>query len=310
MDKKIPIKKLKVGTRGSPLALAQTKSIINNLLKFYPGLEIEIIKIKTEGDIKSKQSLYEIGGKGVFVKEIEKALIEHKIDFAVHSLKDLPTKLPEDLVLRCVTARENPCDVLMSSGNMTIETLPIGARIGTGSLRRIAQLLAYRKDLKIIPLRGNVDTRIKKLKEREVDAIIVALAGIKRLGMNLKDIFIQEIPVEIILPAVGQGALGVETRKEELTDFFAPINCIKTEREIRAERKLLERLGGGCRTPIGCLAQINSNNQLILQACICKPDGSQVLREKIITTAENPEDAGIQLAEILLKKGADKLLRS
>lgn len=303
---------MRVGTRGSLLSITQTNHVIDLLKKIYPHIQFEIIKIKTEGDIKNKAPLSAISGKGVFVKEIEEALLQNKIDFAVHSLKDMLTILPKGLVIACYLKRENPADVILTKkkdfADSILDTLMKGSRIGTSSIRRSAQLLAYRNDLKILSIRGNVDTRIKKLLADDYDAIILAAAGLKRLNIGLSNLRLEEIPFHIMLPSPGQGAIVVETRKGKYEDFFKQLNCFNTELEVRAERSLLQSLGGGCKTPIGTLAIIKSG-QLLLKACVCKIDGTELIKGEIYGSYIEPEKIALKLAEELIKKGADRLLK-
>jgi len=242
--------KLTIATRGSKLALAQAEWIAARLGRLHPGLAVEMKVIKTTGDKILDVPLAQVGGKGLFVKEIEEALLEGRADLAVHSMKDVPSELPPGLALAAVTGREDPRDVLVSSLAVEVKGLPSGARVGTSSLRRQAQLLALRPNLEVVPLRGNVDTRLRKLKEDGLDAIILAEAGLARLGLD--QVKRAPIPVEVMLPAVGQGALGLETRAGDTAtrELTAPLNHPDTAAAVAAERAFLARLEGGCQVPI------------------------------------------------------------
>ncbi len=303
---------LKVGTRESKLSLTQTKLIIDALMNIYPSVQFEIITIKTEGDIRNDIHLSEISGKGVFVKEIESALLNGEIDFAVHSLKDMLTTLPDGLKIGCIPKREDPSDVIVLSAKSEfrrIENFPAGFRIGTCSLRRAAQLKHYKTGLEILPIRGNIDTRINKLRKNNYDAIILAAAGINRMKPDMEGLRIIKIPYQIMLPAPGQGALAIETRIGDLDGFFSPLECRKTTKEITAERILLEKLGGGCKTPVGCLAQITPG-QLFMASCVCNREGTVIIRKNITGKADNPEKTAEMLFDLLIKNGADKLLNN
>ncbi|NQT55113.1 MAG: hydroxymethylbilane synthase, partial [Desulfobacteraceae bacterium] len=248
---------LKIGTRGSKLALAQSQWIKKRIETKYPHIQVELVKIKTTGDKILNSPLSRIGGKGLFVKEIEEALIREKIDVAVHSMKDVPARLPVALTLSTFPEREDPRDALISIGDRTLEELPQGSGVGTCSLRRSAQLLHLRPDLNMVPLRGNIETRLRKLRSGDLQAIILATAGIKRLGLATN--ITQVISPEQILPAIGQGALGLEVRRDDentinLLDF---LNHKKTEVTIRAERAFLNELEGGCQVPIAAFARLN-----------------------------------------------------
>lgn len=294
------------------MALAQTKLIIEDINKFHPEIDFEIVIIKTEGDIKLEHPLFLISGKGVFVKELEDALIQNKIDIAAHSLKDMPTSLPDGLNIACIPEREDPSDILVIRNNLAgampdALSLPPYAKVGTSSLRRAAQLLAFRRDLCVAPIRGNIDTRIKKLLSGDFDAIVLAYSGLIRLGIEYQDIIFSKIQFDVMLPSPGQGALAIETRRGEFSDILSCIHSKGTACAVEAERRVLLRLGGGCKTPVGCLGIID-NGQLFLRACVCKVDGSVVLREEYRGSSDKPLEAADYLADSLLKKGADKLL--
>jgi len=241
---------IKVGTRGSKLALTQTNYVVEALKKAAPETEAEICVIKTSGDIMQDVSLAQIGGQGVFVKEIEEALLAGSIDLAVHSMKDVPGETPEGLTFAALMPREDARDVLVSRGNVKMEFMPKGAKIGTGSLRRAAQIKAMLPDINIFSLRGNIDTRLKKIETENLTGVILAAAGMKRMGYLEK--ITQYLPIELMLPAVGQGALGLQTRKgdTELAELCGKLNHPQTFAEVSAERSYLRALGGGCRLPI------------------------------------------------------------
>ncbi len=291
-----------VGTRGSKLARIQTLWVIEKLKALYPHLDFIEKVITTRGD----KGITE--GVGVFVKEIELALLRKEIDLAVHSLKDLPTKLPEGLSIAAIPDRADPRDVLISKDGKTLKNLKRGAVVGTSSLRRKAQIKALRPDLNVVDIRGNVDTRIRKLEEGEIDAIILAKASVERLGLEK---YITEIlSFDIMLPAVGQGALAVEVR-EDNTIVGNMVKSIDSKREhiaVKAERAFLEYLGGGCRVPIAGYAKV-SNERIIIEGLVASPDGSKIIREKSEGSVEDPVGVGYALAEILLSKGAYEILK-
>ena len=299
---------LKIGTRGSKLALAQSQWIKKRIETKYPHIQVELVKIKTTGDKILNSPLSRIGGKGLFVKEIEEALIREEIDVAVHSMKDVPARLPVALTLSTFPEREDPRDALISIGDRTIEELPQGSGVGTCSLRRAAQLLHLRPDLNMVPLRGNIETRLRKLRSGDLQAIILATAGIKRLGLATN--ITQVISPEQILPAIGQGALGLEVRRDDentinLLDF---LNHKKTEVTIRAERAFLNELEGGCQVPIAAFARLNGKN-LRLEGMVAELDGSKIIRDELSGEKDRAEEIGIELARRLLNSGADKILK-
>jgi hydroxymethylbilane synthase len=277
------------------------------LVKAHPDLHVTLIKIKTTGDKIQDAPLAKIGGKGLFVKEIEEALIHRRIDLAVHSIKDVPTELPEGLHLSAITKREDPRDVFISRDGKILEDLPPNAKIGTSSLRRQAQLLRFRNDLELLPLRGNLDTRLKKLKTMNLDGIVLALAGVKRLG--LEERITEIIPTEISLPAIGQGALGIETRKDdqEVEGQIQFLNHKDSWITVSAERAFLQKLEGGCQVPIAAFAQIIGTS-LQIDGLVGTIDGKRFIRHHIVGPIEKPESLGIELAEILLEKGAKEIL--
>jgi hydroxymethylbilane synthase len=293
------LRPLRIGTRGSPLALAQAKEVQLRLAAAHPDLPpAEIAVIRTTGDRVQDRKLEEIGGKGLFTKEIEEALIAGTIDLAVHSMKDMPTVLPPGLIIGCLLPREDPRDALFSSHATSLAALPPGARIGTSALRRQAQILALRPDLKIHLLRGNVGTRLAKLAAGEVDATLLALAGLKRLG--LAETATAILSPEEMLPAVAQGAIGVEIRAddERVAGLLAPISDAATTEQVAAERACLAALDGSCRTPIAALAE-HEGGILRLRALIALPDGSAVHRQDRRGPARQAVDLGRAVGEAL-----------
>jgi hydroxymethylbilane synthase len=298
---------IKIGTRGSPLALRQTHWVRETLTARNPHLVIELIIIKTTGDRILDCPLSAIGGKGLFVKEIEEALLSHRIDLAVHSMKDMPGDLPDGLILGAVPLREDPRDVFISRGGLTLPEVPRRAKIGTSSLRRSAQLLYQRPDLEIIPLRGNLDTRIRKIETENLAGIILAAAGIHRLG--LKDRISHYLDLKTSLPAVGQGALALEIRELDtrLKELLEPINHRPTALSTRAERAFLNRLQGGCQVPIAGHAYIR-NEQIILEGLIAALDGQTLLKDRIRGPLADPISLGITLADKLLSAGGKEIL--
>jgi len=294
---------LRIGSRGSQLALWQANHIAWRLRE--KGHEVAIQIIKTTGDKITDVALAKVGTKGMFTKEIEEALAAGEVDLAVHSLKDLPTELTEGFEIAAITTREHPNDVFLSVKYESIQDLPQGARVGTSSLRRQAQLMAIRPDFDIHPLRGNVDTRIRKLEEGQYDAIILAAAGLNRLGKT--EFVRQVIPTEVMCPAAGQGALGIEirlgdTRMRELLSFLDDSNARAT---TQAERALLNQLGGGCQVPIGAHA-IVTNGQIHLNGIVAKPDGTLILREQ--QAGSDPVALGETVGKTLLERGGQQIL--
>ena len=297
--------KLTIATRGSKLALWQSNHIKNQLESM--GYEVELKIFKTKGDKFLDTPLALIGGKGLFTKELEDAMLRGEADLAVHSLKDVPTQLPKGLVLGAITKREVVNDALLSSSYRSIEDLPPNAVVGTTSLRRRMQLLHLRPDLKIKDLRGNVDTRIKKLKNREFDAIILAYAGLKRLGFLDSVKFVEKIDENVMIPAMGQAALGIECRPDVL-EIVRKLNDQKSWIETTIERDFVDVLQGGCQVPIGVHASVLDNGDIIAKAVVGLPDGSQLLKDKIFGSVENYKDLGKELAESMIENGAKDLL--
>jgi len=301
-------KEIRIGTRASALALWQAEWVKAELEKKYPGMTVSLTKIKTTGDKILDVPLAQVGGKGLFVKEIEEAMLANEIDIAVHSMKDVPTMFPDGLHLSCITKREDARDALLTRNNMKFKDLPQGATIGTSSLRRQTQLMHVRPDFKIAQLRGNVDTRLRKLKEGQFDAIILAAAGVRRLG--LAENVSEYLDPSISLPAIGQGALGIECRvnDRELNDLIAFFNHQDTRTCVTGERALLRRLEGGCQVPIACYGQM-MNGKLHLIGLVGSVDGKRVIKDAIEGEADKAEKLGVTLAEKLLSKGADVILR-
>jgi hydroxymethylbilane synthase len=297
--------RLRIGSRGSQLALWQAHHI-SGLLRDR-GHEVELEIIKTTGDKITDVALAKVGTKGMFTKEIEEALAEGRVDLAVHSLKDLPTELSAGFEIAAITTRENPRDVFCSRKYKCIEDLPQGARVGTSSLRRQAQLKAVRPDLDIYPLRGNVDTRLRKLEAGEYDAIILAAAGLNRLGKT--QLVRQVISAEIMCPAAGQGALGIEIRAGDAVtrQHLLFLDDGAARATTTCERALLNKLGGGCQVPIGAFAEVR-NGRLHLEAIVADPDGSKVLRES--RDGSDPVELGESVGETLLGRGGDAILEA
>jgi hydroxymethylbilane synthase len=299
--------RFRIGSRGSQLALWQANHI-STLLRTC-GHEVEIEVIHTTGDRITDVALAMVGTKGMFTKEIEEALAAGRVDLAVHSLKDLPTELPPGFAIAAITEREDARDAFCSRLYSKIENLPHGARVGTSSLRRQAQLKAIRPDLDIHPLRGNVDTRLRKLEQGEYDAIILAAAGLKRLGKT--ELVKQIIPAEIMCPAAGQGALGIEIREGDSAthQHLEFLNDPAARAATTCERALLNRLGGGCQVPIGAFAEMR-NGKLHLEAIVADPDGSKLLRESRDGDLNDPEALGNEVGEALLSRGGCEILEA
>ncbi len=300
-------RRLKVGTRGSKLALVQTHLFIDKIKEFFPELITEIKIIKTSGDKFQDVELTQIEGKGFFTKEIEDELLSGKIDIAVHSLKDLPTDLHEELTIGAVLPRDNPEDVLISKYNKLFTELPSGATIGTSSLRRKVQIKRIRPDLNILPLRGNITTRITKLYHSDIDAIIVSRAAIERL--ELQNLITEIFSPEVVIPAVGQGVIALEIRNDNLfaKEVLEGLNSVETEYAVRAERAFLRELGGGCKNPISAYAEI-VDYEIYIEGMVASSDGEYFFRDSTFGLAINPEDVGKKLAQKLISLGAKNLL--
>jgi hydroxymethylbilane synthase len=296
-----------IGSRGSQLALWQAQWVQYTLLRHHPDLEVTITVIKTLGDKIQDVPLAKVGGKGLFIKEIESALISDEIDLAVHSLKDMPAELPHQLCIGAISKREDPRDVLVSASGLDLEKLPAKARIGTSSLRRQAQLLHARQDLDITPLRGNLDTRLKKLRSEHLDAIVLAAAGVHR--MEMRDRISAYLSPELMLPAVGQGALCLEHRRDDdrIAALIAPINHRPSQIAARAERAFLQHLEGGCQVPIAAYARIE-DEQLHLEGLVATVDGCRVIRDGLTGLTNEAQTLGHALAGRLLEQGAEEIL--
>jgi hydroxymethylbilane synthase len=302
------VRELVIGTRGSKLALWQAEWVHARLRQLEPGLSVSLKQIKTTGDKMLDTPLAAIGGKGLFVKEIEDALLRGEIDLAVHSMKDVPTRLPEGLEILSIPEREDPRDALISRGGATLDRLAAGARIGTSSLRRQAQLLNVRPDLSIHMLRGNLDTRLRKLEAGEYDGIILAAAGLCRLGWS--DRVTEYLSSDVCLPAIGQGALALEGRADDafVRELAGRMEHRPTRIAVTAERALLERLEGGCQVPIAAYATIE-NDMLSMSALVAGVTGRRLVRDSIQGPATEAHTLGIRLAERLLERGGGEILR-
>jgi hydroxymethylbilane synthase len=299
--------RLKIGTRGSSLAVAQSGWVKSVIESRRPEISVELIRIKTKGDKIIDSALSKIGGKGLFVKEIEDALLRKDVDLAVHSIKDVPAEIPEGLCLPVFPEREDPRDAFISREYATVYDLPEGASVGTGSLRRSSQLLRLRPDLKIVPMRGNVDTRLKRIESGDYQAIILAAAGLKRLGLSAN--IRQFLSHDECLPAIGQGALGLEVREDDdrILDVLQFFNHRETELTVRAERAFLKGLDGGCQVPIAGIGMIEDAG-ILLKGMVAELDGSRIIKDEIKGPEDNPEELGFTLAEMLLSAGAEKIL--
>ncbi len=298
----MPSRPLRIGTRGSPMALYQAGLVRDRLCAAHPGRAVELVPIRTTGDRVLNRQLAEIGGKGLFTKEIEEALFDRRIDLAVHSLKDMETVLPDGLEIGAVLARDDPRDALVSRSGAALADLPHGARIGTASLRRRAQLLRYRGDLDVLPIRGNVDTRLAKLAAGEFDALVLALCGLERLGKA--GLASEILAPELMLPAVGQGALALECRAGDpaLRELIVPLDDPASAACVAAERAMLAALDGSCRTPIAGLATI-TGDRLSLDGLLLAPDGSAERRGQIAGAIGDAVALGSELGE-RLRRGA------
>ncbi len=301
------MKTLRIATRKSPLALWQAEKVARDLSATHPDLRCELVPMSTSGDRFLDQSLADIGGKGLFVKELEQALLDNRADIAVHSMKDVTTELPNDLHIAVILSREDPRDAFVSPNYATLAELPEGARVGTSSLRRGCQLLAARPDLHLVPLRGNVNTRLAKLDGGECEAAILATAGLVRLGMA--DRIRQRIEPELLLPAIGQGALGIECRRQDarIEPLIAPLNDPDSALRTRVERDFNAALGGGCHVPVAGYAELTAAG-LRLRGLVGSPDGSQMLRAEVQDSVAAAGKLGTQLANSLLARGAGEIL--
>jgi hydroxymethylbilane synthase len=297
---------LRVASRRSALALTQTRWVISQLQSRHPGLQVDIVPVVTKGDKILDVSLSKVGGKGLFVSEIEACLLSGDADFAVHSLKDVPAELAQGLALTAIPEREDARDALITKTGCGLDALPKGAVIGTSSLRRVAQLQAYRPDLQFVPIRGNIDTRLRKLDEEHLDAIVLAAAGLHRMGWS--DKITEYLPPHVCLPAVGQGILGIESRSADkrVNDILTSLHHPDTAAVAHAERTLLQALNGGCQVPIAGYAERDDSGQVWLRGLVASPDGRTVLRAQARDHA--PDRAGLEVAQRLRAQGADQLL--
>ncbi len=300
---------VRIATRKSPLALWQAEYVRDRLLAKYPDLQIELVKMVTQGDKILDTPLAKVGGKGLFVKELEQGMLRGDADIAVHSMKDVPVKFPVGLHLAVICEREDPRDAFVSNTYASVDELPRGARVGTSSLRRQCQLRAKRPDLDILDLRGNVNTRLRKLDEGNYDAIILASAGLKRLGFE--DRIRSCLSTEQSLPAIGQGAVGIETRSDDarIHTLIAHLNDVHTQTCVLAERAMNHRLEGGCQVPIAGFAELDGG-RLRMRGLVGRPDGGEVIRGEIEGPAAEAEKLGTALADDLLSRGAGAILKA
>lgn len=305
----MPHNRLRIATRKSRLALWQAEHVAAQLRHFHPRLEVELVGMSTQGDRVLDSPLAKIGGKGLFVKELEQGMLEGSADIAVHSMKDVPAELPAGLRIEAILAREDPRDAFVCNAFASLDELPRGARVGTSSLRRRCQLAQLRPDLQIFDLRGNVNTRLEKLDREEFDAIILACAGLRRL--QLAERIRLPLEPEVMLPAVGQGAIGIECRSDDLRvrELLAPLNDPKTHVRVVAERAMNHRLEGGCQVPIAAHAELG-HGVIVLRGLVGRPDGTEIVHGVISGRPDNAQELGLVLAEDLLSRGADTILRS
>ena len=301
------IQRIRIATRKSPLALWQAEHVQRLLQQAHPGLKVELVRMSTQGDRIIDTPLAKIGGKGLFVKELEQGLLQGDADIAVHSMKDVPIELPTGLHLPVVMRREEPRDAFVSNKYRRLEELPQGARVGTASLRRQCQLYALRPDMEILNLRGNVGTRLKKLDDGHYDAIILAAAGLIRLGLEGR--ITQKIPIDMCMPAIGQGVIGIECRSDDrvINGLISALEHEQTRICITAERALNRRLEGGCQVPIAGYAELTERT-LHLRGLVGRPDGRTIIQAAKTGTAQQAEEMGVALAEELLDKGAAIIL--
>jgi hydroxymethylbilane synthase len=301
------MRKIIVGSRRSKLALTQTNWVINQLKALDPSYEFEVKEIVTKGDQILDVTLSKVGGKGLFVKEIEQAMMDKEIDMAVHSMKDMPAVLPEGLTIGCIPIREDHRDAFISKNHVALKDLPGGAIIGTSSLRRGAQILSVRPDLEIKWIRGNIDTRLSKLKNEDYDAIILAAAGLSRMGWT-SDVVTEFLDPDLCLPAVGQGALSIECREDdsELLELLQKFACVETTETVTAERAFLHKMEGGCQVPIAGFAELKDNGDVALTGLVASPDGKTIYKEYIV--GPNPQQVGEKVAESLTDLGAKALI--
>lgn len=301
------MRKIVIGSRRSNLAITQTKWVKEQLENLGVPFEFEIREIVTKGDRILDVMLSKVGGKGLFVKEIEKAMLNKEIDFAVHSMKDMPAELPEGLVIGCIPEREDPRDVLISKNNKKLKDMPSGSIIGTSSLRRSAQILAVRPDLEIKWIRGNIETRLSKMKNEDYDAIILAASGLARVGWD-KDIVTEFLDPDVCLPAVGQGALAIECREDdhELLEQLKKLTSKETDVTVRAERAFLHKMEGSCQVPIAGYAILQDDGKIALTALVASPDGKTIYKDRVV--GKDPDEVGITAAKKLSQQGAKELI--
>lgn len=302
-------KKICIGTRGSKLALWQANFIKSEIETLFTGIDVELKIIKTTGDRITDRPLAMVGGKGLFVKEIENCLLDKEIDIAVHSMKDMPGELPEGLCIGAIPKRENPFDVLIANDNCLLADYKKGAKIGTSSLRRASQIKHIRPDLTVESIRGNLDTRIKKLKSKEYDAIVLAAAGLIRMGQKAE--ITEYLDERVMLPAVGQGALCIETRQndDDTASIMEKLDHYDTNICVTGERAFLKQIEGSCHIPVACFGRIK-NKKVVLTALVASEDGREVIKEEIISPMDKVENSGRTLANNLLEKGGKKILEN
>lgn len=302
------MREIRIGTRESRLAMWQAGWVAQRLKEISPGSSVRLVGIKTKGDNILDAALAKIGDKGLFTRELELAILKGEVDMAVHSMKDLPTKLPEGLVIGAICRREHPGDVLVSKKDVGLAGLRPGAVIGTSSLRRIAQLKKFRPDFQVVNVRGNLDTRLKKLDGQDIDALLLAYAGLVRLGF--KDRITEIVPFDIVLPAVGQGAIGVEAREgdREILSVLDDLDHAPTRKAITAERSLMRSLEGGCQVPIGALA-IQDSDEILLEAMVADLEGKMMIRKCLSGPEKDPIGLGERLAQELIAEGAAEILK-
>ncbi|MEC5422028.1 hydroxymethylbilane synthase [Virgibacillus sp. C22-A2] len=300
------MRKITIGSRKSNLAVTQTDWVIDQLKKAGIKNDFEVKKIVTKGDRILDVTLSKVGGKGLFVKEIEQAMYDKEIDLAVHSMKDMPSTMPEGLVITSIPVREDHRDAFISKNNISLKDLPEGAIVGTSSLRRSAQVLAERPDVTIKWIRGNIETRIRKLNEEDYDAIILAVSGLKRVGLS-EELITEYLESDVCVPAVGQGALAIECREDdyELREILAQINDSDTTKTVTAERTFLHLLEGGCQVPIGGYAYLEGD-EIVLTALVGTPDGKTILKE--VARGLDPETVGREAANALISQGAKEIV--
>ncbi|MBN8191157.1 hydroxymethylbilane synthase [Bacillus sp. NTK074B] len=301
------MRKIIVGSRRSKLALTQTNWVIDQLKALDPSYDFEVKEIVTKGDQILDVTLSKVGGKGLFVKEIEQAMLDKEIDMAVHSMKDMPAVLPEGLTIGSIPVREDHRDAFISKNHVALKDLPSGAIIGTSSLRRGAQILSVRPDLEIKWIRGNIDTRLSKLQNEDYDAIILAAAGLSRMGWT-SDVVTEFLDPDLCLPAVGQGALSIECRADdsEVLELLEKFACEETTTTVTAERAFLHKMEGGCQVPIAGFAELKENGDVALTGLVASPDGNTIYKEYM--TGQDPKEVGEKVAESLTKQGAKALI--